>query len=138
MSEKGGKDFLLKVGQSDGPPETFVTLGGLRSTSFTRNNEAIDVTNHGSNQDRTLLDGAGIKSMSISGSGIHNGHVTTLDVVDDAVDSGTLLNFQVVDDDSGRTYQAAFKVVSFERAGDYNNEQSYSISLESSGAITVT
>jgi len=132
--EKGGKDFLLKV---DTGGATFVTVGGLRSTGFTQASEMIDVTNHGSNQERTLLAGAGIKSRSISGSGIHNGDGATLNLIDDLADSQALNDFQVVDADSGRTYQASFKVTSFERTGDYNNEQGYSISLESSGPLTI-
>lgn len=135
MAEKGGKDFLLKV---DTGGSTFVTVGGLRSTTMTMNAEAIDVTNHGSNQNRLLLDGAGIYSMSVSGSGVHDGDGATLNLIDDNCQSQTLTPFQVVDDDSGRTYEASFKITSFERAGDYNNEQTYSISLESSGAVTVS
>lgn len=133
--EKGGKDLLLKVDTGGG---SFSTLGGLRSKSMSMNNEAIDVTNHGSNQKREILDGAGIFSMSVSGSGIHNGDASTLNLVDDNCVSGTLTDFQIVDSDSGRTYEATFKITTFERTGEYNGEQTYSVSLESSGSVTVS
>lgn len=136
MAAKGGKDFLLKVEDSAGAG-TYTTLGGLRSTSVTRNAEAIDSTNHGSNQNREILDGAGIRSLSISGSGIFTTDAN-LAVIEDAHEAQTLTRFQVIDVDSGRTYTALFKIVTFERSGDYNNEQAYSISLESSGSITTS
>lgn len=135
MAEKAGKDFYLKVDTGGG---SYSTCGGLRSSSMTINNTEIDVTNHGSNQYRTLLDGAGIRSMDISGSGIHTGDAATLDLIDDNCMAGTLTNFQIVDNDSGRTYQASFKITSFERAGEYNGAQEYSLSLMSSGSITVS
>lgn len=134
MAAKGGKDFLLKV---ETTTDVFQTVGGLRATSFTKNAEAIDATNHGSNQNREILNFAGIKSMSISGSGIFTDDAN-LATIEDAHDSQELKRFQVVDADDGRTYTAYFKITTFERSGDYNNEQSYSISLESSGAVTVS
>jgi TP901-1 family phage major tail protein len=133
---KGGKDLLLKVNTTG---STYVTVGGLRSKSMTINNETIDVTNHGSNQYREILDGAGIRSLTVSGSGVHTGDAATLNKIDDNCLSGTLTNFQIVDaDGSGRTYQASFKITSFARAGEYNAEQTFEISLESSGSVTVS
>ena len=129
MTEKAGKDWLLKIDTGGG---VFVTIGGLRSQGFTQNAEMIDATNHGSNQERTLLDGAGIKSRSLSGSGIHDGDATH-DLLDTLMGTQTLTPFQAVDL-CGRTYQNTCKVVTYERTGDYNTEQPYSISLESSGA----
>lgn len=134
MAEKGGKDLLLKVDTGGG---SYSTLGGLRAKEYSFSNEEIDVTNHGSNQYKEVLDAAGIKSMSISGSGVHDGS-TTINTVEDALLSGTLTNFQIVDDDSGRTYQAAFKVTEFSRSGEYNGAQEYSLSIVSSGTITVS
>lgn len=133
--EKAGKDFLLKI---DTGGATYVTMGGLQAKSFTLNNEEIDVTNHDSSQWKTLLDGAGIRSMTVAGNGIHNGSASTLNKAEDNCMSGTLTNFQVVDANSGRTYTAAFKIVSWERGGEHNGAQTYAISLASSGAVTVS
>jgi len=136
MSGKGGKDFLLKVEDTAGSG-TYTTLGGLRSKGFTRSAEAIDATEHGSNQAKELLNNAGIKSMSISGSGIYQNAVT-LTRVEDAFETQTLTSFRIVDDDAGRIYTALWKIVSIERGGEYNAEQTYSISLESSGVVTIS
>lgn len=136
MSEKPGIKLLLEVETS---PSVYTLVGGLRSKSQTFNSEAIDVTNHDSGEWKTLLDGNGIRSYSLSGSGVHNGDVATLNLIEDNSRSNTLTNFRIIDtDNSGRVYEGFFKIASFERAGEYNAEQTYSISLESSGEITIS
>ena len=44
MAAQKGSAMLLKVGNG-GSPETFTTIGGLRSTGITLNDEAVDITN---------------------------------------------------------------------------------------------
>ena len=131
--EQCGKDFLL---QRDTGGATFVTLGGLRTKSFSINNEMIDVTNHGSSQERAILDGCGIKSLSGSGGGVYDGDADTLEALETAVLSGILQTLRLIDV-NGRTYTFLAKIVTFERASEYNAEATYSISFESSGPITI-
>ena len=42
MAAQKGKDVLMKINTSG---STYVTIGGLRSTSITLNDEAVDITN---------------------------------------------------------------------------------------------
>lgn len=134
MTEKAGILLLLKVW--DGA--AYTTLGGLRTKQYTLESTEIDVTNHGSSEWKTLIDGHGIKHMKISGAGVHNGGAT-LNLVEDHHLANTLTLFQIVDSDtSGRTYQGSFKILSFERGSTYDKEQTFAIALESSGAITVS
>jgi TP901-1 family phage major tail protein len=138
MSAQAGKNFLLKV-ETPAGAGTYSTIGGLRTKSLTWNNAAIEVTNHGSNESRELLDGAGVHSMNVAGGGVHTGDAATLNKIEDAVRTGTMLNFQLVDASAGgRTYTGLFKVTSFVRSGEYSGEQTYTLALESSGAITVS
>lgn len=132
--EKGGKDLLLKV---ENPTSVFTTVGGLRSKSLSIAADGIDVTNHDSAQQRTFLDNAGIVSLSLSGSGIHNGDGTTLNFIEDQCLAQTLTKFQITDA-SGRTYTVLCKITSFERTGEFNGEQTYTISLESSGGVVIS
>lgn len=134
MPEQCGFNFLLQRDTNGGG--NWVTIGGLRSKSFTMNNEMIDVTNHGSNQLRQILDGCGTFSMSVSGSGVYDADADTLHALEDAVKDGTLQTMRLVDED-GRTYTGSFKVTSLERGGEYNAEATYSISLESSGDVVI-
>lgn len=137
MTAYAGKDLLLKVEDTHGAG-TYTTVGGLRSKNFSWSAEAIDATNHGSNQNKELLDGAGIMAMSISGSGIFTDSATLTRIIT-AFQSQTLTRFQIVDATSGgQTYTALFKITSLERAAEYNAEQTWSISLESSGSVTVS
>ena len=69
MAVQKGSALLVKVGNA-ASPEVFATVAGLRDTSISINAETIDVTNKDSARVRTLLADAGIKSFSISGSGV--------------------------------------------------------------------
>ena len=131
--EQCGKDFVL---QRDTGGPTWVTIGGLRTKSFSINNELIDSTNHGSSEFREILDGCGIKSMSASGSGVYNGDAGTTQALEAAVLSGVLQDLRLLDS-TGRTYTSKFKIVTFERASEFNAEATYSTTIESSGPITI-
>ena len=69
MAVQSGKDLLIKIDQTgDGQ---FVTVAGLRATRISFNTESVDVTSLESEGGwRELLVGAGVKSASISGSGV--------------------------------------------------------------------
>ncbi len=133
MAALKGSALLLKIGDG-ASPEAFTTIGGLRSTSITLNDEAVDITNKDSSAVRALLANGGFQSTTISGSGVFT----------DAASEGTLRgkfgassfsNFQVIVPDFG-TYTGAFMVASLEYAGEFNGEVTYSVTLESSGTIT--
>ena len=74
MAAQKGSNFLLKE-NSTGTP---ATVGGLRSTSMTINGEMVDITDKDSNafissgndKARDILQGGGIRSMSLSASGV--------------------------------------------------------------------
>lgn len=70
-NELKGSEFLLQV-EDPTNAGTFFTLGGLKSKSLTMNKESVDVTNHGSQGWRQLLQGAGIQSLDCSGEGVTN------------------------------------------------------------------
>lgn len=132
MTAKAGKDFLLKIGDGAGS-EVFTTIGGLRSSSISLNNEAIDVTAQDSSQWTTLLDGAGIKKVTVSGSGIFEDTTSEQQMLTDHL-AGTLRDFQLAD--GVGVFAGKFKITKMERKGDYKGSQDWSMSLESSGAVT--
>jgi len=143
MAAQKGLDLLLKINTSG---STFVTVGGLRSTSITMNEESVDATSKDSLGSRTLLAGGGVQSVSVSGSGIFTDSVaeilvrTTFAAQANTTNGATaqvaaFKNFQVIVPDLG-TFTGAFQITSLEYAGEYNGEATYSISLESSGFIT--
>lgn len=133
MAAQKGRALLMKLGNS-GSPETFTTIGGMRSTSISINDETVDITNKDSGTARTLLANGGILSMSVSGSGVFTDSASEATLQGD-MNQAALTNYQFLIPDFG-TYTGAFQLTSLEYAGEYNGEVTYSFTFESSGAIT--
>ena len=132
MAAQRGKALLLKIDVSG----TMTTIGGMRSTSMTLNDEAVDITNKDSGSQRELLPAGGILSMSITASGVFTDS-TAEQTLRSAYGTSTFKSYNVIVPDLG-TYAGTFMVASLEYAGEYNGEATYSVTLESSGAITFT
>lgn len=132
MAKHAGKDLLIK--KETATPGTYATIAGQRSTSFSINQEQIDVTDKDDSRWRKLLEG-GVRSMSLSTSGLlqsaaaHGALVT-------AAAAGTIANYQIVYAD-GLTFTGAFQIASLEGSGEYTDSQQFSLTLESAGDITV-
>ena len=135
MAAQKGKAVLIKLGDG-ASPEVFTTIAGLRSSTITKNDETVDITNKDSANVRELLGGAGINSITISGSG-----VLITDAEDTELDLRTKLgassfsNYEFIIPDLG-TYTGAFMLTTLEYAGEYNGEATYSCTFESSGDVT--
>ena len=125
---------------------TKTTIGGLRSTSITLNDESVDITNKDSLGTRTLLAGAGVNSLSVSGSGVFTDTAAEVAVrtafqaqqnTSDGSSAQTAAfeDFQFIIPDLG-TYTGKFQITSLEYAGEYNGKATYSMSFESAGYIT--
>lgn len=132
-----GKDLLLQREDTPGSG-TYTTLGGLKAKTFTIEHEGIEDTNHGSSEAKSFIDGAGIKSMKIQGSGVFDRSAGLNGLVDNLI-AGTQTRMRVIDTGSGgRTYTALFHLQSVEMGSEYNGAQDYSIQMESSGSITIS
>ena len=69
MVAQNGKDLLIKLDLTGGG--TYTTIAGLRATRISFNAETVDVTSLESQGGwRELLGGAGVRSASVSGSGV--------------------------------------------------------------------
>ena len=130
MAAQKGSAVLIKQTISGTP----TTIGGLRSSSLTINEETVDVTSKDSSANRTLLANGGITSMSISGSGVFTDSAAAVAFRSAALGASTFQTFTFIVPDLG-SYAGLFQVASLEYAGEYNGEVTYSFSLESSGAI---
>ena len=130
MAAQRGGALLLKMDISG----TMTTIGGLRSTSITINDEAVDITNKDSGSSRTLLPSGGILSMTVSASGVFT-DATSETTLRSKVHQSSFESYNIIIPDLG-TYAGSFMIASLEYAGEYNGEVTYSITLESSGAIS--
>lgn len=135
MSAQNGKDLLIKVDVSGSG--TFETLAGLRATRISFNAETVDVTNLGSSGGwRELLSGAGVKSASLSGSGVFRDEATDERARQIFFD-GEIPNFQVIIPDFG-VVEGPFQISAIEYAGSHNGEATYEVSMASAGALVFT
>lgn len=130
MSAQRGRDMLIKVDISG----TMTTIGGLRSTTLTLNDEAVDITDKDSGGNRALLPAGGVQSMTVSGSGVFIDS-TAEQTLRSAFGTSTFKSYNIIIPDLG-TYAGSFMIASLEYGAEHNGEVTYSITLESSGAIS--
>ncbi len=132
MAVQSGKDLLIKI-DIDGAGD-FQTVAGLRASRLTFNAETVDVTSLDSAGGwRELLGGAGMRSASLSGSGVFRDAAT--DARARAVFfAGEVPRFQVVIPDFG-VVEGAFQITALEYAGNHDGEATYEMSMASAGAL---
>lgn len=133
MSAEKGSAFLLKIGNGGSPP-VFATVAGMRTTQMSVNGEGVNVTSKDSGGWRELLSGAGVRSVSVSASGIFTGSAAEVRLKSNAL-AGTIDDYEL-SFESGERMRGRFLVTRLDYSGDYNGERNYALSLESSGAVT--
>ncbi|SCZ71654.1 phage major tail protein, TP901-1 family [Epibacterium ulvae] len=135
MAAQNGKDLLIKVDMTgDGQ---FTTIAGLRATRISFDAESVDITSLDSQGGwRELLGGAGVRSATISGSGVFRDADTDARTRQLFFD-GETPRFQVVVPDFG-IIEGAFQVTGLEYAGSHNGEATYELTLASAAALSFT
>ncbi len=133
----GGAAIALTNNGTGTLDEQFQTIAGLRSKTITLNAEEIDITNQDTAQFKELLSGAGIRSMSLSGSGVFYDDIT-FKKCRTVVLSQALRNWKIIVTSSLDYWTGCFKITSMEQGGEYNAESNYSLSMSSSGAFSYT
>jgi len=132
MPVEKGSAFLLKVGNG-AVPVVYATVAGMRTTQLSINGDSVVITNKGSGGWRELLSGAGVRSVSVSGAGVFTGSAAEMRLKTSAL-AGTLDDYEL-SFESGERLQGRFLVQRLDYAGDFNGERSYTLALESSGAV---
>lgn len=135
MAVQNGRDLLVKIDLTgDGQ---FETVAGLRATRVSFNAEAVDVTSLDSAGGwRELLGGAGVKSATMSGSGVFRDSATDARARQIFFD-GEVPRFQVVLPDFG-IVEGPFQITSLEYAGTHDGEATYELALASAGQLQFT
>lgn len=135
MAAQNGKDLLIKIdldGQGD-----YRTVAGLRATRLSFNAETVDVTSLESQGGwRELLAGAGVRSASLSGSGVFRDAETDARARQVFFD-GQVPGFQVIVPDFG-IIEGPFQITALEYSGSHDGEATYELSLASAGALSFT
>ncbi len=133
MAAQNGRDLLIKMDMTGNG--AFETIAGLRASRLSFNAETIDVTSLESQGGwRELLGGAGVRSASISGSGVFRDANTDGRARQIFFDA-EVPRYQVVIPDFG-TVEGPFQITALEYAGSYNGEATYEGTMASAGALT--
>ncbi len=131
MAAQKGRSTLLYADLAGGSPQVFTLLPGLRDTDWTVNGDQVDVTSKDSNTWRTLLAGAGIRSLDVSVSGIFQDATVEETVRGWAFDQS--INWWQIGLENGDRLEFQAQIRNYARTGAYQDADQYSFSLESHG-----
>lgn len=131
MAAQRGRLMKIYVGSG-----TSNLLGGLRTTTFTMNNQPVDVSTKDTEGWRELLEDGSLKSISISGDGVFKDSATD-ETIRAAVFAGSLSTFTLQFPNLD-TITGTFFVTGYSRTGGYEGAETFTLSLESSGEPTFT
>ncbi|MDF1668684.1 MAG: phage major tail protein, TP901-1 family [Roseovarius sp.] len=135
MTVQNGKDLLIKIDETSSG--NFSTIAGLRATRISFNAESVDVTSlESAGGWRELLGGAGVKSASVSGSGVFRDEASD-ERAREIFFNGETPDFQVVIPDFG-IVEGPFQVTSIDYGGTHDGEATYDLALASAGQLVFT
>ena len=133
MTAQKGKDLLLKV-DSDGAG-SFTTVAGLAGAhARLQRGPGRHHRQELAGRWRELLEGAGIKTARITGSGIFKDAASD-ETIRGYFFSGTVRDWQVIVPDLG-TVEGPFQIATLEYGGQHDGEVTFDLSLDSAGALS--
>lgn len=132
MASLAGNTLVLSIGDG-GTPEVFFSLGGVTLTSLSLQNRIVPADTLGSGVWRTLMNGVGPRTLSLSASGRFTGSAAE-EHLRVAAYAGVARNFRVVLG-TGNKFSGLFLVSAYERSGEVQGAQTYNVTLQSAGLI---
>ncbi|WP_319529366.1 phage major tail protein, TP901-1 family [uncultured Cohaesibacter sp.] len=135
MTAQKGKDLLLKIrNDSD---DAYVTVAGLRARSISFNAESVDISHaESTGRWRELLEGAGMRRASLSGSGLFK-DADSDERIRSVFFEGLIIAWQIVIPDFG-ALEGPFQITALEYSGNHDGEVTFEMAMESAGALTFT
>lgn len=133
MGAQLGKDILVRLDETG--TGTFETVAGLRANRISFNADTVDVTTtESAGHWRELLAGAGVKTASVTGSGVFKDEASDAALRRIFFDAG-IPDLELVIPDFG-TIAGPFQVSSLEYSGNHDGEATFEIALSSAGEIS--
>lgn len=133
MAAKAGRDGVLSIYNGT----SYVAVGGLRPKTLKFDETNVDVTTaDSSGRWREMLNGAGVRSVEIDGSGIYQ-QDAGIKLVLAAFNNGTKATMRFAHSGIGIQVDADFIVDSISIENPYDNASNFSIRLQSAGAVTL-
>lgn len=134
MTRQSGALMLIAL-EDQAIPDTYVTVLGLRTKSFSINNTAADVTNSESMVTgiREQLGSTAVKELSGSGAGTFTDAAAEQDMLDVAMQADPTAKFQITIPGFA-TFTGLFLIDTLEYAGEYNGEVTYNFAFSNADA----
>lgn len=130
-----GRLLRLSIEEEEGP-EGFALVAGLRTTSVSLNNEAVDATTVASEGFRELLPRAGLRALTVTGDGVVASGTSDRKLYLQAVE-GTAAGYRL-DFGNGDRFEGLFLITRFQRSGRHSGAEEFSMTLESTGPLYFT
>ncbi len=132
MVAQNGQDVLIRVDRTGS--REFQTIAGVRASKITLNSQIVDITHSQSaGRWRELLAGGGVRSASLTGSGVFLDEASD-EFVKSAFFAGSLLSIEFVLPDFG-IIEGFFQIQSLEYSGNYDGEVLFEMSFASAGSL---
>lgn len=126
---KCGRNYLLEV--YDETADVWRQLGSARSDSLTQNNEQVDTSNKSETPWRALST-CGVRSVTITSSGVMTdvGASQAIDLLQIAARLNQSVQARMASGALEIVQEGGYRVPSFERNGEHNGAEEYSVTLE--------
>ncbi len=131
MAAQKGRSFLLQI---DDGASGFLSLAACRANGMTLNNAEVDITTKSSANWKTLLDDGGVKSMTISASGVFEDSAAE-EILRTQSFANALRTYKLLFP-NGDTLEGSFLITSYERSGEHADAEMFNAALSLSGAPT--
>ena len=132
MAAQKGKLVLLKADTgTGGSPQVYTTIAGLRTNTWTVNGEEVDVTTKDDDGWQQRLSGAGVRSITISATGVFQDSAVEETVRGWAFDQ--TINWYQLTFENGDSLEVQFQISNYERGGDHDNAETFTMTLNSHG-----
>ena len=132
MTAYAGRNFTLSRGTGGGA----VVITQCRTLSFTVNHQPVEITNKDSAGWQTFLENAGTKGAQIQFEGLVD-NTAVFESFHSDCQTGTIASYRLVYGD-GDVLEGAFHPANLQVSGGFDNEQTFTATLNSSGALTFT
>ncbi len=136
INAQPGRLFLLSIDLTGISPTTYTAVAGMRLTDVTINGGPVDITNKGSGGWQEMLPGAGVRSANLTGSGIFDANQAApmQKLLQSALQGGTFIDAEIVSGAGDKIF-GTWTVDSFKRSGNYNEAETFEMTLKSHGPV---
>lgn len=128
-----GRQIKFKIGDA-ASPEVFTNIGA-RAVACTINGSAVDITDNDSTGWRQLLDGGGVRSLSVTIQGAFRAGVHEL-LLRTKANTQAIFNGEMAFEGTIE-YSGTWQCTSYQMSGEVDGAQTYSATIESAGAMTL-